>query len=109
LIQLVAFCGVLWSISHRLVYFLIVYAIVGTTVTAFLFGRVLIGLNFLQLKKEADFRFGLIRIRENAEAIAFYQGEAQESAQVKNRFAQAFLNFKKLILWQLNLYTFQYA
>lgn len=43
---------------------------------------VLIGLNFYQLKREADFRFSLVRIRENAEAIAFYRGEAQESRQV---------------------------
>jgi vitamin B12/bleomycin/antimicrobial peptide transport system ATP-binding/permease protein len=109
LIQLVAFCGVLWTISHRLVYFLVIYAMVGSLVTAVLFGRVLVGLNFLQLKREADFRFGMVRIRENAEAIAFYQGERQESSQVKQRFAQAFSNFKKLILWQLNLNTFQYA
>jgi len=109
LIQLVAFCGVLWTISQRLVYFLVIYALVGSTVTAVLFGRVLVGLNFLQLKREADFRFGMVRIRENAEAIAFYQGERQESSQVKERFSQAFLNFKKLILWQLNLNTFQYA
>src|SRR5262245_9954537 len=109
LIQLAAFCGVLWTISHRLVYFLVIYAIVGSFVTAVLFGRVLVGLNFLQLKREADFRFGMVRIRENAEAIAFYHGERQESSQVKERFGQAFLNFKKLILWQLNLNTFQYA
>lgn len=109
LIQLAAFCGVLWTISHRLVYFLVIYAVVGSLVTAVLFGRVLVGLNFLQLKREADFRFGMVRIRENAEAIAFYQGEKQESSQVKQRFGQAFLNFKKLILWQLNLNTFQYA
>ncbi len=109
LIQLAAFCGVLWTISHRLVYFLVIYAMVGSFVTVVLFGRVLVGLNFLQLKREADFRFGMVRIRENAEAIAFYQGERQESMQVKQRFAQAFLNFKKLILWQLNLNTFQYA
>src|SRR5947207_5541808 len=109
LIQLASFCGVLWTISHRLVYFLVIYAMVGTLVTGVLFGRVLVGLNFLQLKREADFRFGMDRIRENAEAIAFYQGERQESSQVKERFQQAFLNFKKLILWQLNLNTFQYA
>jgi vitamin B12/bleomycin/antimicrobial peptide transport system ATP-binding/permease protein len=109
LIQLVAFCGVLWTISHRLTYFLVIYAVVGTLVTVVLFGRVLVGLNFLQLKKEADLRFGLVRIRENAEAIAFYQGERQELSQVKGRFQQAFLNFKKLILWQLNLNVFQYS
>jgi len=109
LIQLVAFCGVLWSISRPLVYFLVIYTFVGTVVTAVLFGRILIGLNFLQLKREADFRFGLVRVRENAEAIALYQGEEQEASQVKQRFDQAFLNFNKLILWQLNLNTFQYA
>src|SRR6476660_3200877 len=74
-IQVIAFCGVLWSISRPLVYFLIIYACVGTTVTAVLFGRILIGLNFFQLKREADFRFSLVRIRENAESIALYRGE----------------------------------
>src|SRR3954471_14155154 len=52
LIQVAAFSGVLWSISRPLVYFLIIYAIVGTLVTTLLFGRTMIGLNFLQLKKE---------------------------------------------------------
>jgi putative ATP-binding cassette transporter len=60
-------------------------------------------LNFEQLKREANFRFGLVRIRENAEAIAFYQGEDRESQQVKHRFLDAFDNFKRLILWELNL------
>src|SRR6476646_672119 len=46
-IQLMAFCGVLWSISRELVYFLLIYAFVGTVVTAVLFGRLLVGLNFL--------------------------------------------------------------
>src|SRR5687767_1408732 len=57
LIQVAAFSGVLWGISKPLVCFLVIYAVVGTLVTAVVFGRVLIGLNFLQLKKEADFRF----------------------------------------------------
>src|SRR5262245_36828434 len=86
LIQVAAYSGVLWGISRPLVYFLMIYAVVGTVVTALLFGRVLIGLNFLQLKKEADFRFGLIRVRENAESIALYRGEDQELSQVERRF-----------------------
>ncbi|MBK7900850.1 MAG: ABC transporter ATP-binding protein/permease [Azonexus sp.] len=108
-LQLIAFCGVLWSISHALVAFLIVYAIAGTGVTVLVFGKVLIGLNFHQLKREADFRFSLVRIRENAEAIAFYRGEAQESALVGRRFNEAFSNFNKLIRVQLNLNLFQYG
>jgi putative ATP-binding cassette transporter len=65
------------SLVHfpEMVAFLVVYAIVGTAVTLLVFGQVLIGLNFYQLKREADFRFSLVRIRENAEAIAFYRGE----------------------------------
>lgn len=109
LIQLIAFSSVLWSISRELVFFLIIYAFAGTLITLVFFGKVLIGLNFYQLKREADFRFSLIRIRENAESIALYRGEAQESLHVKKRFHEAFSNYFKLIRWQLNLNLFQYA
>jgi putative ATP-binding cassette transporter len=109
LLQLIAFCGVLWSISTELVYFLVIYAVAGTTVTVLVFGKVLIGLNFYQLKREANFRFSLVRIRENAEAIAFYRGEVQESWQVGQHFNEAFSNFNKLIRVQLNLNLFQYS
>ena len=109
LIQLIAFSSVLWSISRELVYFLVVYAVVGTLVTAVVFGPKLIGLNFNQLRREADFRFGLVRVRENAESIAFHRGEAQESQRVKRYFDAAFENYKRLIRWQLNLNAFQYG
>jgi putative ATP-binding cassette transporter len=108
-LQLIAFSGVLWSISTELVYFLLIYAIAGTAVTLLVFGKVLIGLNFYQLKREANFRFSLVRIRENAEAIAFYRGEAQESWQVGQNFNEAFSNYTKLIRAQLNLNLFQYG
>lgn len=109
LLQLIAFSGVLWSISTELVFFLIIYAIAGTAVTVLVFGKVLIGFNFYQLKREANFRFSLVRIRENAEAIAFYRGEAQESWQIGQRFNEAFRNYNKLIRAQLNLNLFQYG
>lgn len=109
LLQLIAFSSVLWTISRPLVYFLVVYAFAGTFITLFFFGKVLIGLNFYQLKREADFRFSLIRIRENAEAIALYRGESQESFHVKRRFHEAFINYLKLIKWQFNLNLFQYT
>jgi vitamin B12/bleomycin/antimicrobial peptide transport system ATP-binding/permease protein len=98
-----AFGGVLWSISKPLILFLVLYALFGTVTTAGIFGKRLVQLNFDQLKKEADFRFGLVRVRENAEAIAFYQGEARESNQLKSRFSEVFENYKRLIFWQLNL------
>jgi putative ATP-binding cassette transporter len=67
------------------------------------FGKPLVRLNFEQLKKEANLRFSLVRIRENAEAIAFYQGEERESNQVKQRFLDVFENVKRLLVWELNL------
>jgi len=109
IMQLVAFSAVLWSISRDLVYFLLFYAVFGTTITLAVFGKPLLGLNFMQLRREADFRFGMVRIRENAEPIAFYRGEAQESQQVRQRFAAAFDNYNRLIRSQLFLNFFQYA
>ena len=109
ILQLVAFSSVLWTVSREMVYFLVVYATLGTLVTWFVFGKALIGLNFLQIKREADFRFGLIRVREHAESIAFYRGEAQEARQVARRFTDVFQNFNRLIKKQLFLNLFQYT
>jgi len=101
-ITLISFTGILWSISKPLTGVLVVYAIAGTTITV-IFGKRLIGLNFNQLRREADFRYGLVHVRDNAEAIAFYRGEEQESTQVKNRFVEVIRNFGLLIGWQRNL------
>ncbi len=102
-LSIIAFSGVLWGISRELVLFLVIYAVVGTVLTIGVFGQPLVKLNFEQLKKEANFRFSLVRVRENAEAIAFYQGEGQESSQIKARFMAAFNNYKKLLNWELAL------
>ncbi|MFB2894157.1 SbmA/BacA-like family transporter [Aerosakkonemataceae cyanobacterium BLCC-F50] len=98
--QIIAFSAVLWIISPTLMIFLVIYAGSSTLFTIWLFGKKLVKLNFEQLKKEADFRFGLVRLRENAESVAFYQGEAQEFNQVNHLFNQVFKNFNKLIFWQ---------
>jgi len=102
-LSVIAFSSVLWGISKPLVFFLVLYALIGTLVTTFVFGKPLVRLNFEQLKREANLRFSLVRIRENAEAIAFYQGEDQESNQVKQRFFDVFENVKRLLVWELNL------
>ena len=104
-IDVISFTGILWSISKSLSIGLIIYAIFGTAVMV-IFGKKLIVLNFHQLRKEADFRYGLVHIRDNAESIAFYRGEAQESVQVKNRFLEAIRNFNLLIGWRRNLQYF---
>jgi putative ATP-binding cassette transporter len=108
-LQLIAFSGVLWSISSTLVLFLLVYATIGTLIASFVFGRSLVALNFFQLKREADFRFSLVRVRENAESIAFYGGEEPESRNIKRRFADVFQNYNKIINWQWFLNLFQYS
>ncbi|ABM31031.1 ABC transporter ATP-binding protein/permease [Paracidovorax citrulli] len=109
MMQLVAFSAVLWSISQALVAFLAVYALVGTVMALYVFGAPLIRLNFWQLRREADFRFGLMRLRENAESIAFYRGEAQERAQLDHSFQAVFNNYARLIKRQRSLNLFQRA
>ncbi len=105
IIDIISFTGILFSISKSLSVFLIIYASIGTLITVVI-GRRLIPLNFNQLRREADFRYGLVHVRDNAESIAFYQGEEQELNQVKNRFIQAFNNFNLLIGWQRNVNYF---
>ncbi|MUI12465.1 ATP-binding cassette domain-containing protein [Massilia dura] len=107
IMQLVAFSAVLWSISHLLVGVLAVYALVGTVVALYVFGTPLIQLNFWQLRREADFRFSLMRLRENAESIAFYRGEAQERAHIDSKFDKVIHNFSRLIKKQRSLNLFQ--
>ncbi len=63
----------------------------------------MIGLNFNQLRKEANFRYGLIHVRNNVESIAFYGGEEREKAQTRGKFAQLFANFNLLIGAERNL------
>ncbi|MBP9598154.1 MAG: ABC transporter ATP-binding protein/permease, partial [Desulfobacter sp.] len=104
-IDLVAFTGILWSISRLLSGILFAYAICGTLITIFI-GKRLVGLNYNQLRKEADFRYGLIHIRDNAESIAFYKGEKGEKAQILKRFESVLKNFNFLIGWQRNLEFF---
>ena len=108
LFELIGFSGVLWSISRLLVVILVIYAVAGTFVTVGIFSNRMISLYFEKLKREADFRFGMVRIRENAESIAFYRGEGQEKSQVQRRFMRVFDNFLQLIRWSLGLNSFTY-
>ena len=98
--QIVAFSVVLWNISSNLVFALIGYSLVGTIIATGFFGKKLVNLRYEQLRKEANFRFGLVRVRENSESIAFYQGEAQESGKLRQIFGTVFNNYNLLILWQ---------
>lgn len=106
-LQIVAFSGVLWYLSSTLVWTLVLYATIGTLFTTLVFGRPLVALNSFQLRNEADFRFSLIRVRENAESIAFYRGEAKEQGYVQGRFGEVLSNTKRLVNWQFFLNSFQ--
>ncbi|MBI5589768.1 MAG: ABC transporter ATP-binding protein/permease [Deltaproteobacteria bacterium] len=108
LMDLVSFTGILWSKSVLLVGVVLGYSLVGTLLTV-LIGRRLIGLNFNQLRYEADFRYSLVHVRDNAESIAFYQGEKPEISQIGDRFKKVLGNFNLLIGWQRNLSLFTTA
>ena len=108
LVDLISFTGILLSISIPLTLVLVGYSLIGTLLTIVI-GKRLVGLNFNQLRREADFRYGLVHIRDHAESIAFYRGENQESVQVKQRFIEAIRNFNLLIGWQRNLDFFTTA
>lgn len=102
-VTLFSFVGILWSLSGPItllgvtipaymVWFALVYAILGTVITMKI-GRPLISLNFMQQRYEADFRFSLVRLRENAESVALYGGEAREQAVFMQRFTHVVDNF----------------
>jgi len=107
IVQFIGFATVLWLLSKWLMVGLISYAIICTAIATGWLGRILVRLNRAQFQREADFRFGLIRVREHREAIAFYQGEPQESGLVQQQFQRALSNFNRLIRWQFILELFQ--
>ncbi|WP_236180821.1 ABC transporter ATP-binding protein/permease [Pseudomonas mosselii] len=96
LVSLVAFTGILWSLSaplavagievpRAMVFAVYVYVLIATWI-AFRLGQPLIRLNFLNEKLTANFRYALMRLRENAENIAFYQGAQVERGTLLGRF-----------------------
>lgn len=89
--------GVAYNIPGYLVWGALVYAIVGTLLTH-LIGRQLIQLDFMQQRYEADFRFNLVRVRENAEQIALLQGEAAERGQLLRRFGSVVENWIAIMI-----------
>jgi putative ATP-binding cassette transporter len=104
-VQLLLYVYVLGSISVSLLVAAVAYSLIGSVVTYFL-GRPLIGLNFTQLKKEADYRYKLINVRDSAESIAFYGREAREFTRTRQRLKSALNNLLQVINWNRNLQFF---
>lgn len=117
LVTLFSFLHILWTLSGPLsfsiagyafyipgymVWVALIYALLGSCLTVWI-GKPLVGLNFRQEKLEANFRFGLIRMRENSESIAFYRGEAREKAELSTRLQDAIDNFRRFMKRQKRL------
>ena len=107
-VDLASFSTILLSIYPQLFGAIILYAGFGTACTVAI-GKQLVGINFEQLQREADFRFSLMRMRENAESIAFYGGEDLEMGEIKRRLDRSVNNFWSLIRAQRNLEFFTVA
>ncbi|WP_248320610.1 MULTISPECIES: ABC transporter ATP-binding protein/permease [unclassified Caballeronia] len=114
LVTLVTFITILWTLAGALtltlfgkplvvpgymVWAAALYAILGSLIIQKV-GHPLVSINYQQQKVEADFRFGLIRVRENAEQIAFYDGIATETANAKSIFQRIRDNW-----WLIMKYT----
>ncbi len=126
IVSLFSFLFILWGLSGPariplgswgsvyipayLVWAAIVYAGAGTFLTMKI-GRPLINLNFAQQRLEADFRFALMRLRENAESVALFRGERAEMSIFKGRFVHVFDNFWRIMKRQktLSWFTVGYA
>ncbi|WP_293692426.1 ABC transporter ATP-binding protein/permease [uncultured Phascolarctobacterium sp.] len=96
------FMGKTWTINGYMLWASLIYSVIGTYITHIV-GRKLVKINFIQQKYEADFRFSMIRLRESAESVAFYRGEAQEGSVFKQRFKMLLDNFWKLVNKQKQL------
>jgi len=108
IVTALTFFGILWAISRSLAVSLIGYSLIGTWL-ATVIGRRLVVINFNQQRFEADYRFALVHARDNAEAIALYDGAVDEAQQLRRRFAHVIDNFKQLLLWQRHLTLFTAA
>lgn len=122
---IVCFIFVLWNLSEvlsfsaagqeihiygYLVWTALAYSVLGTWITHKV-GHRLVSLNYLQQKLEADFRFSMVRLRETAESVAFYNGAAKEESFLSNRFMTLLKNTlfiikkQKQLSWLTNSYA----
>jgi putative ATP-binding cassette transporter len=99
---IVAFSGVLWSISPLLLLVAVLYAAFGSLMSILL-GRPLIRLNYDQLDKEANFRSGLIHVRQNAEEIKVASTEARHRERLQDRITALVANYRRIIVVNRNL------
>jgi len=104
------FAGTHFSIAGYMVWIAVLYAIAGSWLTHWI-GRPLIGLNFDQQRFEADYRFSLVRLRENSEGVALYRGEGEETENFRARFGNVISNWWGIMRKQkqINFFTASYT
>jgi vitamin B12/bleomycin/antimicrobial peptide transport system ATP-binding/permease protein len=98
----ISFSGVLWTISPLLFFVALGYAALGTLTTVLL-GRPLVGLNYRQSDREADFRATLMHVRENAESVALLHREGRLKARLLNQIEKLVENFRRVTSVNRNL------
>jgi vitamin B12/bleomycin/antimicrobial peptide transport system ATP-binding/permease protein len=102
-VSFISFVGILWGLSGAitlggwtipgyLVWVAIAYSVIGSVIAHWV-GKPLVNLSFMQERYEADFRYSLVRARENAEGIALYRGESDELAGFRQRFGNVVANW----------------
>ena len=107
IVSLGSFVAILWGLSGSvdafgipipgyMVWIALLYAVAGTWLTH-LVGRPLAILRFKQQRMEADFRYALVRVRENMESIALYRGEDEEAVNLTDRFLAVVLNWRQIM------------
>ncbi|QIK37688.1 ABC transporter ATP-binding protein/permease [Caldichromatium japonicum] len=101
----IAFSGVLWTISPLLFGVAVAYSLVGSALTIYL-GKPLVKLNYDQLDHEANFRARLVHVREHAESIALLRTEERLKLRLKDRLERLTANFQRLIEVNRNLNFF---
>ena len=115
-VSFVSFAGILWALSGSIevlgvaipgymLWLALIYAGLGTWLTH-LVGRPLVGLKFFQQRAEADFRYGLVRVRDNTEAIALSGGEPEEQRTLLARFQVVAGNWMQIARRELKLEGF---
>lgn len=95
-----------WNISGYLVWLVFAYSIISTFITH-LIGKTLIRLQYEQERREANFRFSMMRVREYAESIALYDAGMAEKNSIMDKFLMVVENYKQIIYRLLSLALFR--
>ena len=123
IMTLITFASVLWNLSGGFVlpifgglvipgymmWAALLYAVAGSLATYFI-GRPLVRINFMLERYNADFRYRMVRIRENAESIALYRGEPDEERRLRSAFSRIFgtwwdlMTYTKRLTWLTSFY-----